>query len=109
MGLVRLRRCCVSFLLIILQLIRNRRSNSVRILQQSTDIEHCTDIGAIRKVFALAGYSVAVIARNPDHVKKTVDEVTAAGGEVCSSKVCEWPNSLIAYAIAGSSIRRARI
>lgn len=34
-------------------------------------------------IFAQAGYSVAVIARNPDFVKKTVDEVKAVGGDVC--------------------------
>ena len=37
----------------------------------------------VRRVFAQAGYSVAVIARNADHVKKTVDDVKAAGGDVC--------------------------
>ena len=40
----------------------------------------------LRRVFAQAGYSVAVIARNADHVKKTVDDVKAAGGDVRAAR-----------------------
>ena len=36
-----------------------------------------------RKVFAKAGYRVALIARNADHLNKTAADVQAFGGEVC--------------------------
>lgn len=47
-----------------------------------------------RKVFAEAGYSVAVIARNADHVNKTVGDVRAAGGDVCHSQAPHYSRSL---------------
>ena len=34
------------------------------------------------RLFAKQGYRVALIARNADHLKKTADEINAAGGEV---------------------------
>ncbi|EJD00005.1 short-chain dehydrogenase/reductase SDR [Fomitiporia mediterranea MF3/22] len=36
---------------------------------------------AAAKLFAKEGYNVALIARNADHLKKTSDEINAAGGE----------------------------
>jgi len=33
------------------------------------------------RIFAKAGYRVALIARNPEHLKRVADEIKAAGGE----------------------------
>jgi len=37
-----------------------------------------------RRVFAKAGFRVALIARNADHLKKTAEEINAAGGEAAA-------------------------
>jgi len=39
---------------------------------------------ASAQLFAKAGYRVALIARNADHLKKTADDINAAGGEAAS-------------------------
>ena len=60
---------------------RNRVRTCSIYSQEKTERER-----VLRRVFAQAGYSVAVIARNADHVKKTVDDVKAAGGDVCAAR-----------------------
>ena len=62
---------------------------------------------ALRRVFAQAGYSVAVIARNADHVKKTVDDVKAAGGDVCAARFFYHVGLLIE--IKGCTFRRSGV
>ncbi|EMD31167.1 hypothetical protein CERSUDRAFT_89287 [Gelatoporia subvermispora B] len=42
---------------------------------------------ATARVFSKAGYRVALIARNADHLKRTAEEINAAGGEAAAFPV----------------------
>ncbi|KAI5118917.1 hypothetical protein M0805_004693 [Coniferiporia weirii] len=72
---------------------------------------------ATAKVFAKAGYRVALIARNADHLKKTADEITAAGGEAAPFPVPAYTSAALKSAFeaisshwpASTSILRAAV
>lgn len=45
-----------------------------------------TCAGCCSRAFAKAGYSVALIARNPEHLKNIAGEIVGGGGDV--SRIC---------------------
>jgi len=71
--------------------------------------------GATARVFAAAGYRVALIARNADHLKKTAEDIKASGGDAAAFPVAaydyngvnaafasikqHWPNEEIRVAV----------
>ncbi|KAI5117580.1 hypothetical protein M0805_004575 [Coniferiporia weirii] len=48
---------------------------------------------ATAKLFAKEGYRVALLARNADHLKKTADEINAAGGEAAAFPISAYTPS----------------
>ncbi|KAI5116636.1 hypothetical protein M0805_002399 [Coniferiporia weirii] len=72
---------------------------------------------ATAKVFAKAGFRVALIARNADHLKKTADDINAAGGEAAPFPVSAYTSSELKSAFdsvashwpASTSILRAAV
>jgi len=75
--------------------------------------------GATARLFAKAGYSVALIARNADHLKKTAEEISASGGTAAAFPIAaydyksisgafsaikaHWPNEEIRVALYNSA------
>jgi len=73
---------------------------------------------ATARLFAKAGYNVALIARNADHLKKTADDISAAGGTAAAFPIASyepknvtsafdaikkhWPNEEIRVAVYNS-------
>ncbi|KAI5117583.1 hypothetical protein M0805_004578 [Coniferiporia weirii] len=45
---------------------------------------------ATARLFAKAGFRIALIARNADHLKKTADEINAAGGEAAAFPIAAY-------------------
>ncbi|KAH8111645.1 hypothetical protein DFH11DRAFT_591859 [Phellopilus nigrolimitatus] len=72
---------------------------------------------ATAKVFAKAGFRVALIARNAEHLEKTANEIKAAGGEAAAFPVSAYTSSALSSAFdsitshwpASSSTLRAAV
>ncbi|KAH9943602.1 short-chain dehydrogenase/reductase SDR [Amylocystis lapponica] len=54
---------------------------------------------ATARVFSKAGYRVALVARNADHLKKTTADLAQAGGETASFPVAEYSYSAVSAVV----------